>query len=120
MASAVENEAGDATGRREGEKEEEEEEEEQPLHFHVPYIHNGYILDYLAKQGNKHTANMLFELPLCRHKDQGTMASCLTRLKDRRRKLLKRRSLSVEDEDNLQKFLDAEFAFPAPSATPRF
>ena len=120
MASAVENEAGDAAGGREGGQEQEEEEEEQPLHFYVPYVHNGYILDYLTKQGNTNTANMLFDLPLCRHKDQGTMASCLTRLKDRRRKLLKRRSLSEEDEENLQKFLDAEFVFPAPSATQRF
>ena len=120
MATAVENEARDATGRREGEGEEEEEEEEQPLHFHVPYIHNGFILDYLAKQGKTNTANMLFDLPLCRHKDQRTMVSCLTRLKDGRRKLLKRKSLSKEDADTFQKFLDAEFVFPAPSATQRF
>ena len=120
MASAAENVAEDATGGREEEGEEEGEEEEQPLRFHVPYIHNGYILDHLSKQGNTNTASMLIDLPLCRHKDRGTMASCLTRLKASRRKLLKKSSKSEEDGDTFQKFLDAEFVFPAPSETQRF
>ena len=116
MASPVENQVEDATV---GEEEEEEEGGEPSLFFNVPYIHNGYILEHLGKHGNTATANMLVELPLCRHKEIRSMASSVTRLKNKRAKLVTQRSKSSEGENNFQQFLDAEFVFPAPSNTQR-
>ena len=50
-------------------EEEEELEEEELLMSCVPYIHNGYIYDFMTKHGNTATAEMLSELPLCPHND---------------------------------------------------
>ena len=37
---------------------EEEEEEEERLLYYVPYIHNCFVLDHLAKHNNAATAEM--------------------------------------------------------------
>ena len=71
MASPVENQVEDATVV---------EEEE------------GHILEYLSQHGSTFTAKMLVELPLCRHNEIGTLASCVTRLKNKRAKLVTQRS----------------------------
>ena len=39
--------------------------EENVIEYRVPYIHNGYILDMMTKDGNAATARMLLLLPLC-------------------------------------------------------
>ena len=103
-----------------GEEEEEEEEEEEKLFYYVPYIHNGFVLDHLAKHNNTATAEMLFELPLCRHDDQKALSKSVSELKAKRRDLMRRKSKSTEDANIFQRFLDAEFVFPVPSTTQRF
>ena len=117
MASLEENEVDAAIGR--GEDAEEEEEEEEQLFFYVPYIHNGYILDHLGKHGNTATAKMLFDLPLCRHDNPGVLAKSISRLKNKKDTLTKKRSKSTEGENEFQQFLNSEFVFPVASQTQR-
>ena len=107
-------------GEEQEEEVEGEEEESPPLLFYVPYIHNGYILEYLSQYGNAATADMLLELPLCPQNDRGSISAYVTKLKSKRETLRKKRSKSVEDGNVFQRFLDAEFSFPIPSKTTRY
>ena len=118
MASLEENKVDAAIGRGE---DAEEEEEEQLLFSYVPYIHNGYILDHLSNHGNTATARMLFDLPLCRLDKQGLalLASSVSRLKNKRDTLAKKRSKSTEGENEFQQFLNSEFVFPVSSQVQR-
>ena len=116
MASINEVEVHPATDE---EGQEEEEGDEQVLLFTVPYVHNGYILEYLSQHGNTATANMLFELPLCRLEDSRLLVSSVSRLKRRRDKLVTQTPKSAEQANEFEQFLSAEFVFPVPSDTPR-
>ena len=95
-----------------------EEGEEEVLCFDVPYIHNGYILDYMTKHNNASTAQMLLDLPLCHCDDRLTIVRSLSRLKKKRENLAKVRSPG--GESTLLQFTDAEFVFPPPLKNRRF
>ena len=108
-------EAGNVRMVEEGE--EEVEEEEELLNFYVPYIHNGYIYDFLTKHSISATADMLFDLPLCRHNDRMALARSVQLVKEKRKTLMKAKSKSVKNENVFQQFLNAEFVFPVPSTS---
>ena len=91
--------------------------EEEILHYYVPHIDNGYILDFAAKHGNASTARMLIDLPLCHIDDERRMTSCLSKLKSKREKL--RKNKSTEGLTLFQQFKDVEFTFPADLETER-
>ena len=97
-----------------------EEGEEEGLCFDVPYIHNGFILNYMAKHNNASAAQMLLDLPLCHCDDRLTMVKSLSRLKKRRDNLAKNKSLGGEYEFAFLQFTDAEFIFPPPLQNRRF
>ena len=91
--------------------------EENVANYYVPYIDNGFILKQIAKEGNMTTARMLLSLPLCRIKDANQMAARLSKLKNKRDKLNKRKS--ADGVAALNSFLDAEFVFPESSGEER-
>ena len=98
--------------------EDNDDTEENLVEHRVPYIHNEYVLKYVNENGNAAASRMLVELPLCHTNDENIMASCLSKLKKKRAKLLKR--TSAEGKAKLDSFLSEEFAFPEPSGIPRY
>ena len=91
--------------------------EENIADYYVPYIDNGFILKHLDKEGNANTARMLLSLPLCRTNNETRMAGCLSRLKNKKTSLNKKKS--AEGVTAFKAFLDAEFVFPEPSGEVR-
>ena len=100
----------------------DEDAGEDVIEQYVPYIHNGYILDMMTKDGNAATARMLLLLPLCpsspdNQSSVSSMKSSLTRLKKRRDKLLKKKS--TDGIAAYEMFLKEDFVFPVPSGAAR-
>ena len=94
------------------------EGEEERVEHRVRYIHNGYILDYMAKQKNAATSRMLVSLPLCPSGSEKVISGYLFRLKTKRANMLKNRT--EKGISDLKAFLDAEFVFPEPSGVERY
>ena len=92
-------------------------DDENVANYYVPYIDKGYILKHMDKEGNGTTAKMLLSLPLCKTKDVTQMAGRLSKLKNKRARLTKRKS--PEGIAALNSFFDTEFVFPELSGGER-